>query len=870
MGEVQRLTNCTTGGPVFVDVEDGRIVRMYPIDLADDDKGDWVIEARGRKFTPPRRTTLSPHAQAQRSMVYSPKRILHPMKRVDWDPKGERNTQQPRRLRATSRSAGTTALDLVTDELDPREARERPRLHPHHLQLAPPVGQPRLPPQRLLPLPQPHGHGPHCAHNPDSWEGWHWGAMPMWGNSHRLGIPEQYDLLEDALKHTEMVVFWSSDPETTGGGIYSAFESTSRRYWMKELGIKMVFVDPYYNPTAELFSDKWFAPRLGTDVAFGLGIAHTWLAEGLYDKEYVAERTTGFDEWKDYVLGMTDNVPKTPEWAESECGIPARQIRALAREWGSKKVMLAAGGLGGWGGACRSATGNEWARTMVALAAMQGYGKPGVNIWGTSQGAPSDCSFVFPGYAEGGMSGDPEKSAAGYRMLYRIFAHETGLHPTVNAHDSPEGIAIPRLRIPEAMMHEKFEWRGKGFCGPSIQSQMQKYQYPAPGYPFVTMYWRYGGSFFGTMQQTNRYVKAYREGKVRTVVNQSIWMEGEAKFADIILPACTNFERWDMSEFGNCSGYIPDNHTQTSHRVIVFQKKCIEPLGESRSDYDIFAAVAERMGMGDVFTEGGMDEYDWCKAYFDATDLPQITTWEEFEKKGYVVVPFPDDYKSTPAMRWFAEGRKRDTPDWGPSARRHRRLRGPADAVRQDRVRQHGAQAPRDGRRRPRAAGDGPAVHPELGGPPHDGAVRQVPAADGEPAPALQLPHHGRLQGHVAQRGGGAPHPARGRPPLLDHAPEQRGRGGAGHRRGRPHPRLQRPRRRSSSPPRSPSGWRRAPCTPTRAAPTTCRPASPASPPTSPAASTSSPTNASSPRRPSAMSNNSCLIQVEKWEGEAS
>ena len=66
MGEVQRLTNCTTGGPVFVDVEDGKIVRMTPIDLDDDDKGDWVIEARGRTFTPPRRTTLSPHAQAQR------------------------------------------------------------------------------------------------------------------------------------------------------------------------------------------------------------------------------------------------------------------------------------------------------------------------------------------------------------------------------------------------------------------------------------------------------------------------------------------------------------------------------------------------------------------------------------------------------------------------------------------------------------------------------------------------------------------------------------------------------------------------------------------------------------------------------------
>ena len=233
-------------------------------------------------------------------------------------------------------------------------------------------------------------------------------------------------------------------------------------------------------------------------MAFGLGIAYTWLTEGTYDKEYVAERTIGFDEWKDYVLGKTDGVPKTPEWAEGESGIPAREIRALAREWGAKKTMLAAGGLGGWGGACRSATGNEWARTMIALAAMQGLGKPGSNIWGTTQGAPSDDSFLFPGYAEGGISGDPEKSAAGFRLVYRMFAHRRGCtrgeRPRLH-----RGQAISRLRIPEAMMHEQLEWRGKGFCGSRIESQFQKYEYPAPGYPFVDMYCRYGGSFFGTM-----------------------------------------------------------------------------------------------------------------------------------------------------------------------------------------------------------------------------------------------------------------------------------------------------------------------------------------------------------------------------------
>jgi molybdopterin guanine dinucleotide-containing S/N-oxide reductase-like protein len=662
MGRTERLTNCTTGGPVLVDVEDGKIVRMTPIDLDENDARGWAIEARGRTFTPPRRTTLSPHAVAQKSMVYSPKRILTPLKRVDFDPRGARNIQN-RGVSGYEPISWDEALDIVSAEV----IRVKREVGPaailstpgsHHLWGN--VGYRHSTYFRFMNLVG----FTYGEHNPDSWEGWHWGGMHMWGNSHRLGIPEQYDLLEDALKNTDMIVFWSSDPETSGGGIYSAFESTSRRFWMKELGIKMVFVDPYFNHTAGLFADKWFSPKLGTDVAFGLGIAHTWLAEGTYDKDYIDKRTTGFDEWKDYVLGKTDGVPKTPEWAEGECGVPAREIRALAREWGAKKTMLAAGGLGGWGGACRSATGNEWARVMIALAAMQGYGKPGSNIWGTSQGAPADESFVFPGYAEGGISGDVDNSAAGFRWVYRMFANKGGA--TRTAHHSTEGQIVPRIRIPEAMMHEKLEWRGKGFCGSSIESQLQKYEYPAPGYPHVEMYWKYGSSFIGTMTETNRYVRAYREGVVPFVVNQSIWLEGEARFADIILPACTNFERWDISEFANCSGYIPDTFIQCNHRVIVLQKKCIEPLGESKSDYEIFRMFSERLGIGDIFTMGGKSEYDWVKDYFYATDLPKNITWEEFEKKGYYVVPFPKDHKSTPAMRWFAEGRKKDTPDWGP------------------------------------------------------------------------------------------------------------------------------------------------------------------------------------------------------------
>ena len=213
-------------------------------------------------------------------------------------------------------------------------------------------------------------------------------------------MPEQFDLLEDALKHTEMIVFWSNDPDTTRG-TYGGQESAIWRVWLKEKGIKTVFIDPFFNYTAAAMDGTWLPPRPGSDTALAMAIAYVWITEGRYDKQYVAERTIGFDEFKQYILGLSDNgMAKTPEWAEKESGIPARKIRALAREWASKRTCLSSGCRGGEGGACRTAYGTEWARMMVALQGMQGLGKPGVSIWGTTMGAPADSEIWFPAYAE--------------------------------------------------------------------------------------------------------------------------------------------------------------------------------------------------------------------------------------------------------------------------------------------------------------------------------------------------------------------------------------------------------------------------------------------------------------------------------------
>lgn len=649
---VMRYTSNTNGGPVFVYVKDGKIIRITPIDFDKRDAKSWTIEARGRSFTPPHKTTISPHTLVFKSLIYSNDRILYPMKRVDFHPNGERNCQN-RGISGYERISWEEALDLVANEIKRVKKEYGPGAimngsGSHHLWgiLGYWLGI-RLRFFNSIGFTS-------VVHNPDSWEGWYWGAMHHWGHSMRLGAPESYSTVEDCLKECEMVVFWSSDPEATSG-VYAAFEGTIRRQWLKELGVKMVHIDPFFNHTAALLGGKWLAPRPATGNSLALAIAYVWITEGLYDTDYVASRTVGFVQWKGYILGMEDGIPKTPEWQENEAGIPAKDVRALAREWGSKKTYLAAGGITGFGSACRDATGNEWARSMVCLMAMQGLGKPGINMGGMQQGTPIDTGFYFPGYAEGGMSGDLQATTLGMH-LYPRFPQL----PTIN----PVNQRVPRLNIPESILDghvSSYPTDSK-----TIEGQFVKYEYPTAGYPEVKMYYKYGGSHIGTMVDSNRYVKTYRSNKLEFVVNQSIWLEGEAKFADVILPACTNFERWDISEFANCGGYIQHSFNQCNHRVVTLQHKCIEPLGESKSDFQIFLELSKRLGFSTMFSEG-VTELDWCKRLFDATDLPNAVSWKNFLKKGYYVVPAPkEEMRSPVSFRWFAEDRPKDTPEIAP------------------------------------------------------------------------------------------------------------------------------------------------------------------------------------------------------------
>ena len=645
-----RYTTNGNGGPTFVFVKDDKIVRMTPIDLTDEDAPSYTIKARGKEFKPARRGMVNPHALSLKSQVYSDKRIMYPMKRVDWDPNGERNPQN-RGKSGYERISWDEALDLVASEIGRQNRTYGPgamalAFGSHHqwgnigyylsalLRFGNLIGFTRVHP------------------NPDSWEGWYWGATHHYGNAQRVGIPSFYSTVEDALKNAEMMVFWSSDPESTNG-YASGLEATQRRFWAKELGIEFVHIDPNLNPTAQLYGGRWIGIRPGTDSALAHAIMNVWIKEGLYDADYVADRTTGFDEWRAYILGESDGVDKTPEWQEEETGVPARICRALARAWGKKKTYLAAGGLGaGFGGACRNATGTQWARNMVLLMAMQGLGKPGVNFGNLQIGAPMDHNFYFPGYAEGGMSGELAFNANAVNNYQRM-PHILSMNPVTQM--------IPRLKMAEAILEGKAE--GHLWDGFSMEAQLAPYKYPKPGYPNIHMIYRYGSSSFGTIANSDKLIDAYRHESIDCIVNQSIWMEGEAEFADLILPACTNFERWDISEWGNSGGYIHHNTDQLNHRMIIMQHKCIEPLGESKSDFQIFFDILSRMGKGQLFSET-CDELDWCKRVFDSSDIKHHVKWKDFVKKGYFVVPPVAEADRDPvAYRWFANGTPKDLPE---------------------------------------------------------------------------------------------------------------------------------------------------------------------------------------------------------------
>ena len=110
------FTNCTNAGPVSVYVKDGKVTRIRPLVADEKDFRPWVIDAGGRKYSPPKKFSVAPYVHAERRRLYSDERIKYPLKRVDFDPKGARNPQN-RGKSAYERISWDEALDIVSGEI---------------------------------------------------------------------------------------------------------------------------------------------------------------------------------------------------------------------------------------------------------------------------------------------------------------------------------------------------------------------------------------------------------------------------------------------------------------------------------------------------------------------------------------------------------------------------------------------------------------------------------------------------------------------------------------------------------------------------------------------------------------------------------
>lgn len=654
----ERITHSVcVGGPMTLHTIDGVIRRVRPIVLTDDDPAGWVIKARGKEYTPQRKTTMSLLGYCERDKTYAYDRLKYPMIREDFveTPDGKNRNTENRGKSGYRRASWDEALSLVAREIKRlqktygKETITACTSSHHSWGL---VGYKISLFKRFFSM---MGYT-RIADNPDSWEGFHWGTPHSYGYYWRLGGPEPYDMLEMAMQNTETIVCWSTDPDTSRGG-YSAQESALWRWWMKEMGIQFIYIDPFNNYTSVKHADKWIGPRMGTDAALLEAIAYVWITEGTYDKEYVAQHGHRFEEFKNHILGLgPDGTPKTPRWASELSLVPAMDIKAIARRWANSVTTGGSGMRGGFGGACRHSNGTEYARLMTLLFAMQGMGKPGRAFWSPACGGPMNYNFWFGGYS------DPLSSIAGAPICDDV---------PVNSVEQ----VLYRPNVPDAILDGHYEWYGEGFCGGGVDQEFTRHVYPAPGYNKVHCFWRYGGSFFGTMLDTNKWAKMYKSPELEFVINQDIYMTPETRHADVILPACTNLERVDIGEVGNSGngGYCSHSQTGNSWQVIVYQDKAIEPMWDSRSDFWIFSQVAARLGWGERFTEGRTEE-QWAKRFWQFSDLPKHISWEDFKKKGYYIPPVSyheedkdpktglyENWDRYPGFQWFAENRPCDT-----------------------------------------------------------------------------------------------------------------------------------------------------------------------------------------------------------------
>jgi len=375
----------------------------------------------------------------------------------------------------------------------------------------------------------------------------------------------------DDLVNSRLIILWGVNPATS---IYS----TNTSFYLaqaKEAGARIITVDPRYTPTAAVFADQWIPIRPGTDAAMMAAMAYVMITENLHDTEFLETYTAGFNKFKDYVMGVEDGIPKTPSWAEAKTGVPASTIASLAREYATTKpAALIPGYAPG-----RTAYGEQYHRAASVLAAMTGnVGIHGGGAAGFERGPVGP--MVPPGFSEAYEGGSYEKRLKALDVPGRL-------------RGQPHG-----CRLWDAIL-----------------------QGTAGGYPSdIKMAYITFANPLNQFPNINKGVEALK--KLEFIVVHEQFMTPTARFADILLPVTTIWERNDFARAWLAGPYF------------LYLNKAIEPPDDVKSDFDICRELAVRLGVEDPYF--GMSEEDMLQQIVEAMGdvMPDIPDFEKFKQDG--------------------------------------------------------------------------------------------------------------------------------------------------------------------------------------------------------------------------------------------
>lgn len=553
---------------------------------------------------------------AVREVVYNPSRVRYPMVRLDWLRQREKSDRRQRGDNRFVRVSWDRALDLFYEELE--------RVQKTYGSSGVFTG---LADWQMV------GKYHKAGGAMDRGLGLHGSYVTTVGDysaaaaqvilPHVIGsleVYEQQTSLPLVIEHSQTIVLWGCDPIKNLQIEFLVPDHDAFGYWaqikeaVKQGKIRVISVDPVRSKTQNYLNCEQLSLRPQTDVALMLGVAHTLYVEKRYDVNFINDYTVGFEQFLPYLLGTTDKQPKDAQWAAEICGLSAENIRDFARVLVNGRTQF----MGGW---CvqRMHHGEQYPWMLVVLASMVGQiGLPGGGVgfgWHYNGGG----TVTSAGPVLSGLGSIANPPAAKYKPDFRGASEH-----------------IPTSRIVDCLLApgKKIAFNGETLIYPDIKMAIYSAANP-----------------FHAQQDRNRMIEAWE--KLETVVVLDHQWTASCRFADIVLPVTTRFERNDIEQFGT-----------HSNKGLMALHQVVKPQFEARHDFDIFAGLCKRFDREAAYREN-RDEMQWINAIYDegvktgaalGVTLPDFDSF--WQGEGYIEYPA--------GQPWVRHSEFREQPDLNP------------------------------------------------------------------------------------------------------------------------------------------------------------------------------------------------------------